>query len=88
MIQITEAVRFLHETKKTMHRDLKPGNILISGSLDAPIAKLCDFGTAKSFEVSNFANSYVGTPTFLAPEVGVEDYTLKADIFSLGTHST
>jgi serine/threonine protein kinase len=84
MLQVTEAVRFLHDAKKTMHRDIKPGNVLISGTSEHPIAKICDFGTAKSIEPSTFANSYVGTPAFLAPEVGADPYSLKADIFSLG----
>jgi len=41
-------------------------------------------GTAKSIDVIDFANSYVGTAMFIAPEVGSERYNLKADIFSLG----
>jgi len=84
MVQVTEAVKFLHEAKKTMHRDIKPGNVLISGTQDRPIAKICDFGTAKSIETVTFASSYVGTPAFLAPEVGSDLYSAKADIFSLG----
>ena len=47
--QIVEGMRFLH-TNGVIHRDLKPGNILISipkGSSDCPVMKLADFGLSR-----------------------------------------
>lgn len=41
------AVNFLHSTN-IMHRDLKPGNILIDSNCSV---KLCDFGLSRSLPV-------------------------------------
>ena len=45
MIQLTAALRYLHVDKRIVHRDLAPGNVLISG--DEMNIKLADFGLAK-----------------------------------------
>jgi|JI9StandDraft_1071089.scaffolds.fasta_scaffold33292_1 serine/threonine protein kinase len=42
-------------SKHIVHRDLKPDNILI-GSTEPFTLKLCDFGTAKEFDVTLFDN--------------------------------
>lgn len=44
-IQLTAALRYLHVDKRIIHRDLAPGNVLISG--DQMQIKLADFGLAK-----------------------------------------
>ncbi len=61
-----------------IHRDVKPGNVLLTrgGSADgAEEAKLGDFGIAKSLEAIGAdltqANQFMGTPKYIAPEVAI-----------------
>ncbi|CAF3393613.1 unnamed protein product [Rotaria sp. Silwood1] len=75
------ALDYLHSMQR-IHRDIKAGNILLT---EDAIVKLADFGSA-SF--SSPANSFVGTPYWIAPEVilAMENgqYDGKVDIWSLG----
>jgi len=73
-----------------VHRDIKPGNILIS---KWNIAKLADFGIAKEFSDIHDARiqrsltmGVVGTPTYMSPEQarGMRHLDLRSDIYSLG----
>lgn len=50
------------------HRDLKLENTLLDGS-PAPRVKICDFGYSKSV-LDSQPKSTVGTPAYIAPEVG------------------
>ena len=51
-----------------VHRDVKPGNLLISK--DTGTAKLADFGIAKAAEQTRItqAGSVLGTAAYLSPE--------------------
>ena len=42
--QVLLALKYLHTTHRVIHRDLKPGNILLNRSGDV---KLADFGVAR-----------------------------------------
>lgn len=68
-----------------VHRDIKPGNILIS---DEGCAKVTDFGIAKSVEAvgdSTTAGMLLGTPRYLSPErVEGKASTASSDIYALG----
>ena len=57
----------------TDFRDIKAGNILVT---DVGDVKLADFGSAS---IASPANSFVGTPYWMAPEVGVGGWKIKAD---------
>jgi serine/threonine protein kinase len=64
-----------------VHRDIKPGNILIH-SPDPLHIKLTDFGLSR---VSKDLTTFCGTALYLAPEVYTKDsYTPAVDIWSLG----
>lgn len=76
-----QGLRYLH-AHSVIHRDVKAGNILLT----APgLVKLGDFGSAST---SAPANSFVGTPYWMAPEVilAMDEglYDGKADVWSLG----
>lgn len=68
--------------EKIIHRDIKPGNILVhkSGTF-----KLGDFGIARKLENVAGGLSQRYTPKYMAPEVNTSsDYDERVDIYSLG----
>jgi serine/threonine-protein kinase len=73
-----------------IHRDVKPGNILMS---KWGVPKLADFGIAKEFAdirdariQQSLTMGVVGTPTYMSPEQarGARDLDFRSDIYSLG----
>ncbi|XP_055017685.1 serine/threonine-protein kinase TAO3 [Boleophthalmus pectinirostris] len=72
---------YLH-SHNMIHRDIKAGNILLT---ELGQVKLADFGSAS---IVSPANSFVGTPYWMAPEVILAmdegQYEGKVDIWSLG----
>ncbi|MBE0713673.1 MAG: protein kinase [Candidatus Aminicenantes bacterium] len=67
-----------------IHRDLKPGNIMIDKDGDA---KIMDFGIARSLSGRGItgAGVMIGTPEYMSPEqVEGKEVDQKSDIYSLG----
>lgn len=64
-----------------IHRDLKPGNILINENCDL---KICDFGLARLQEPQ--MTGYVSTRYYRAPEIMLswQRYGHKVDLWSVG----
>ena len=84
LTQLCAALRYLHDVKRIVHRDLAPSNILIDQDFNI---KLADFGLAKRFGTNSVSvmKSFVGTILYSCPEiVQSQPYTNKADIWSLG----
>ena len=67
-----------------VHRDVKPGNLLVS---ETDVVKLADFGIARAANQSSITQvgSVLGTAAYLAPEQARgEEAGPRADIYSLG----
>jgi serine/threonine protein kinase/Flp pilus assembly protein TadD len=76
---LTEAHR-----QGVVHRDLKPGNIMIDREGNA---KIMDFGIARSVSVKGItgAGVMIGTPEYMSPEqVEGKEVDQRSDIYSLG----
>ncbi|XP_043942262.1 serine/threonine-protein kinase TAO2 [Protopterus annectens] len=76
-----QGLAYLH-SRNMIHRDVKAGNILLT---EPGLVKLGDFGSAS---IVAPANSFVGTPYWMAPEVILAmdegQYDGKVDVWSLG----
>ena len=83
---VASALAELHR-HRIVHRDIKPGNILIADSASSPV-KLVDFGLAKSARDRRVTRrgTVHGTPRYIAPEQAREggNVDIRADIYSLG----
>ncbi len=91
-LPVETALRLTHELAEALdcahaqgvvHRDLKPGNILIT---EDGRAKIADFGIAK-LNLSNHTLSgrVLGTPAFMSPEqLNGDVVDGRSDLFSLG----
>lgn len=82
---VAEAVHYAHECG-TLHRDLKPQNLLLDGN-DQP--QITDFGLAKQVEDTSDLTAtgmILGTPSYMSPEqaLGKADINSRSDVYSLG----
>lgn len=94
-LSIVEAVKFGAQAAAGLasahaggliHRDVKPGNILIESGTDK--VRLTDFGLARAAEDMKLTKSgfVAGTPLYMAPEQARgDDIDARADLFSLGS---
>lgn len=80
LAQILSAVSYCH-SKKVVHRDLKPQNLLLTG--DHNMIKIIDFGTS-AIMIDGFLQKKYGTSYYIAPEVLRGFYNEKCDMWSIG----
>ncbi|HNX19440.1 MAG TPA: serine/threonine-protein kinase, partial [Acidobacteriota bacterium] len=82
--QVLDAVGFAHG-RGVVHRDLKPGNILVEPN---GAAKVSDFGIARVVGDLRLTRTgtTMGSPHYMAPEqvVGLKEIDARADIYALG----
>lgn len=85
--QICRGLKYIHSAN-VLHRDLKPGNLLVNADCEL---KICDFGLARGFVDTPEANAgfmteYVATRWYRAPEImlSFKCYTKAIDIWSVG----
>lgn len=84
-------LKYIHSAN-VLHRDLKPGNLLVNADCEL---KICDFGLSRGFDPDqntvqngqqNFMTEYVATRWYRAPEIMLshQNYTTAIDLWSVG----
>jgi len=92
-LRVCAGVQHAHQ-KGILHRDLKPGNILVTEIDGVPQPKIIDFGLARAIHPDEEERSLLtiqgqmlGTPEYMAPEQACRDQSgidSRADLYALG----
>ncbi|XP_008792811.1 mitogen-activated protein kinase 3-like isoform X2 [Phoenix dactylifera] len=83
LFQLLRGLKYIHSAN-ILHRDLKPGNLLVNSNCDL---KICDFGLARTSKGENqFMTEYVVTRWYRAPELLLccDNYGTSIDVWSVG----
>ena len=82
MREVAQAVQYAHD-QGVIHRDIKPGNIMVDSSGRAFIM---DFGLARHINSERTQSEYIlGTPSYMSPEQARGSMVdTRSDVYSLG----
>lgn len=87
LYQILRGMKYVHSAA-VIHRDLKPGNLLVNADCEL---KICDFGLSRGFEsrpdeTASHLTEYVATRWYRAPEImlAFRRYNTAIDVWSIG----
>ncbi|XP_031110394.1 mitogen-activated protein kinase 7-like [Ipomoea triloba] len=83
LFQLLQGLNYLHSAN-ILHRDLKPGNLLVNANCEL---KICDFGLARTTrDNGQFMTEYVVTRWYRAPELllSSDNYGTSIDVWSVG----
>jgi WD40 repeat protein/serine/threonine protein kinase len=95
LIPLARAVQHAHQ-QGVIHRDLKPGNVLLAAcdvtpdaTPQAAVPKIADFGLAKRLDAEqqlSITGAVLGTPSYMAPEqaAGQKEIGPATDVYALG----
>jgi len=89
IIRVAQGVQHAHQ-RGLIHRDLKPGNVLVLDAGNQAIPKIIDFGVAVGMDPRSGAalgSSVVGTRAYMAPEQQhptAEGIDVRVDVYALG----
>jgi non-specific serine/threonine protein kinase/serine/threonine-protein kinase len=90
--EVCDGVQHAHQ-KGVIHRDIKPGNVLVSLGSGRATPKVIDFGVAKALEPGDGEGARtaegqrLGTPQYMAPEQwlhGASAADARSDVYALG----
>ena len=90
--EVCDGVQHAHQ-KGIIHRDIKPGNILVARGTDRLTPKVIDFGVAKALEPSDMQSQRtadgqrLGTPQYMPPEQWMHGASIadaRSDVYALG----
>jgi len=89
MYQAAQGLQHAHESAGLVHRDIKPGNVLVDRT---GVVKILDMGLARFFHdeedilTKKYDENVLGTADYLAPEQALDSHgvDIRADIYSLG----
>ena len=85
MNPLLDALSYAHQY--TIHRDVKPENIMVTGDFPDVGIKVLDFGIAKTLSASRFTHTAqaLGTAYYMAPEqMRGKEIDHRADLFAVG----
>jgi serine/threonine-protein kinase len=79
--QVCAGLQYAH-SKGVVHRDIKPGNIMVSST---GAVKITDFGIARTANAMTMTGQVLGTPNYMSPEQVVgKTVDGRSDLFSVG----
>jgi serine/threonine-protein kinase len=88
--QLLDALEYAH-AQGVVHRDIKPGNLLLSGGGENEIVKLADFGLARTYQSMReltLSGESGGSPGFMPPEQVTDLRTARPTADQYGVAAT